>query len=397
MIIDEVDSVPEELLNVMVGQFRELYIERERNLLHGLALVGVRAVVGVESTTGSPFNVQRSLHIPNLTWEEVQDLYRQYREESGQQVKPEVVQKVFEVTRGQPGLVSWFGELLTEKYNPGPDKPIDMHTWKLVWHKARFVEPNNTILNLISKARDPQYLPFLAQLFHRDDIEFSFNDPLHNYLYMHGIIASDTVVSPTGEWVEVCRFTSPFVQGCLYDALSRELVDSRMPILALEPLDTLEDVFGGERLDLVALLERYKGYLARLRAKGLNPWREQPRRRSNSHLTEAVGHFHLYAWLKEAVEDVCVISPEFPTGNGRVDLHLRCKDRQAVIEVKSFRNQAELGHSREQAAEYARKLGLPSVTLAVFVPVEDENILNELSGTHAIEGIQVAVVAIGWV
>jgi len=31
------------------------------------------------------------------------------------------------------------------------------------------------------------------------------------------------------------------------------------------------------------------------------------------------------------------------------------------------------------------------------VPVEDENILNELSGTHAIEDVRVAVVAVGWV
>ena len=271
-----------------------------------------------------------------------------------------------------------------------------MHTWKLVWHKARFVEPNNTILNLISKARDPQYLPFLAQLFHRDDIEFSFNDPLHNYLYMHGIIASDTVVSPTGEWVEVCRFTSPFVQGCLYDALSRELVCSRMPILALEPLDTLEDVFGGERLDLVALLERYKGYLARLRAKGLNPWREQPRRRSDFHLTEAVGHFHLYAWLKEAVGRRCVVSPEFPTGNGKVDLFLRCGEKRGVLEVKSFVDAYGLARDREKAARYGKSLGLDEVTLAVFVPTGDEEVLAALSGEEEIDGVTVRTVAIGW-
>ena len=35
-------------------------------LLHGLALVGVRAVLGIDSDRGSPFNVQRSLHVPNL-------------------------------------------------------------------------------------------------------------------------------------------------------------------------------------------------------------------------------------------------------------------------------------------------------------------------------------------
>jgi hypothetical protein len=36
-----------------------------------MALIGVRAVLGVENVKGSPFNVQRSVHIPNLTHDEV--------------------------------------------------------------------------------------------------------------------------------------------------------------------------------------------------------------------------------------------------------------------------------------------------------------------------------------
>jgi len=52
----------------------------------------------------------------------------------------------------------------------------------------------------------------------------------------------------------------------------------------------------------------------------------QPRRQ-DLHYTEAVGHFHLYP---------CSITPEFPTGNGKVDLVLRSKNHLAVIEVKSF-------------------------------------------------------------
>lgn len=118
LLIDEVDSLPPAVLHRLVGTFRKMYLSRESHHLHGLALVGVRAVLGVESTSGSPFNVQRSLHVPNLTQQEVAELFAQYATESGQPVLPEVVGKVFETTRGQPGLVSWFGELLTVKYNP---------------------------------------------------------------------------------------------------------------------------------------------------------------------------------------------------------------------------------------------------------------------------------------
>ncbi len=396
LLIDEVDTTPPALLDLLVGQFRDLYLSRKLNRLHGLALIGVRAVLGLDSQRGSPFNVQRSLHVPNFTLDEVKDLYRQYQEESGQPIDSAVVEAVYIATRGQPGLVSWFGELLTEKYNPGPEHRIDMKTWELVWHKARYKEPNNTVMNLIAKARNPDYQTFLLELFTRSDLPFSFHEPVQNYLYLNGILDSETVWKPTEELNEICRFTSPFVQHCLYDALSHETVRTDAPILPLDPLDDLADVFGGGSLNLSTLLRRYKDYLARLKAKGLNPWKDQPRRKIDFHLTEAVGHFHLYAWLKEAVTDECVVSPEFPTGNGKVDVHLRCGEKRGIIEVKSFRSASRLKRDKRDAAEYAKSLGLDSVTMAVFLPVEDQSVLEKISGEETMNGVQVIVVAIGW-
>ncbi len=395
LFIDEFDSLPPGVIDRLITLFRDMCLKRESFVIHSLALIGVRAVLGVESERGSPFNIQKSLHVPNLTREETCQIFEQYQNESGQRIMPEVIEKVYESTLGQPGLVGWFGELLTEKYNPGTEKIIDIRIWKNMYAAALHREWNNTILNLIRKAQG-EYADHVLELFTKSDLPFSIRAEWCGYLYLNGIIDSSDSGDPSGGKAYVCRFSSPFVQTCLYEAFTTDLTGGRLPILALEPLDTLSDVFDPPELGIPALLERYKNYLKRLRAGGINPWKDQPRR-SDLHYTEYAGHFHLYAWLQNAVGRLCSISPEFPTGNGRVDLHLRCKDRQAVIEVKSFRNQAELGHSREQAAEYARKLGLPSVTLAVFVPVEDENILNELSGTHAIEDVRVTVVAVGWV
>ncbi len=70
----------------------------------------------------------------NLTLEEVKELYHQYQQESGQAISAAVVDKVYQSTKGQPGLVSGFGELLTEKYNPGSQQMIEMDTWKRVWY-----------------------------------------------------------------------------------------------------------------------------------------------------------------------------------------------------------------------------------------------------------------------
>jgi hypothetical protein len=397
LLIDEVDTIPLSLIDLMVAQFREMYLERETNWLHGLALVGVRAVLGIESHRGSPFNIQRSLKVPNLTSEEVKELYRQYINESGQQIEAVVVEQIYQSTKGQPGLVSWFGELLTEKYNSSIEKTLDEEAWKLVWQFSRTREPNNTLLNMIAKVKDSEYQAFLTTLFTTSNIPFFFHHTTHNYLYLHGIIEPTLETLPNGEKQDVCRFTSPFVQQCLYDALSSELIGQDIPILALEPLDELTDVFEGTFLKLPALLNRYKDYLARLHAQGMNPWQEQPRRKTDFKLTEAVGHFHLFSWLREAVGERCIISPEFPTGNGKVDLHLKCGSQLGIIEVKSFVKSYQLKFDKKKAADYAKSLGLNNVTMAVFIPVLEETVLEKLSTTEVIHGVEVTVVAIGWV
>lgn len=48
-------------------------------------------------------------------------------------------------------------------------------------------------------------------------------------------------------------------------------------------------------------------------------------------------------------------------------------------------------------SRYAKRLGLTQVTLAVFVPVEDEAVLQALSVTETVDDVVVTVVAIGWV
>jgi len=393
LFIDEFDSLPSVVIDQLVVLFRDMYLNRNSYLLHGLALIGVRAVLGVDSLRGSPFNIQRSLHVPDFTLDEVTDLFDQYQQESGQAVEPEVVVSVYESTNGQPGLVGWFGELLTEKYNPGQNAPIDGSIWNTVLRKALFVEWNNTVLNLVKKVISG-YVPHIQKLFSSSDVPFSLDAGWCGYLYLNGVIMPETSVDKDSNQVEVCRFSCPFIQKRLYNALTDDLIGD-LPMLAVDPMDDMADVFEGETLNLPSLLDRYKAYLVRIKAKGLNPFKDQPRR-ADLHYTEAVGHFHLYAWMKQAVEDVCVISPEFPTGNGKVDLHLKCRDKFGIIEIKSFRSHARTQTGILQAASYARSLNLTSVTIALFVPLDDVSVLASLSKEIQCDGVVVTVVAIGW-
>jgi hypothetical protein len=134
--LDEFDALGEEFINKFANEFRAIYTSRfnetdrktgEKScLLHGLALIGVRSVLGVENVKGSPFNVQRGVHVSNLTFDEVYGMFKWYEQESGQQIERAVIERLYYETKGQPGLTCWFGELLTETYNDSPNTPITM-------------------------------------------------------------------------------------------------------------------------------------------------------------------------------------------------------------------------------------------------------------------------------
>ncbi len=68
-----------------------------------------------------------------------------------------------------------------------------------------------------------------------------------------------------------------------------------------------------------------------------------------------------------------------------------------MIELKSFRNVTVLKKDQGKAAAYANSLGLDNITIAVFVPVLDEEALGKLSGVEMVDGVEVTVVPIGWV
>ena len=372
LILDEFDALTEEAIAGIAGVFRNVYIQRQTEwsqltgektyLLHGVALIGVRAVLGVENVTGSPFNVQRSLRIPNLTYDEVAGMFRWYEQESQQAVEPAVVERLFYETRGQPGLTGWFGELLTETYNKHAPT-ITLRDWEIAYAAGLNVLPNNNILNIISKARQEPYRGFVLELFEtREKVEFRYDDERINFLYMNGVIDQET----TDETRYYVRFASPFVQKRLFNyfagAVSREL--GRL----YAPFEDLTDTVTEEKLNVVNLLRRYEQYFRQNRDLLL---KDAPRR-TDLRLYEAVYHFNLYAYLERFLRPYGGrVAPEFPTGNGQVDLLITHAERQYALEVKSYATQPDYRRALQQAAHYGRQLGLSEITLVFFVEAID--------------------------
>ena len=393
LILDEFDALTPAAIDGIVAVFRNIYIKRcdqgrrpsaEKDfLLHGVALVGVRAVLGVESVTGSPFNVQRSVHIPNLTLDEVEEMFRWYERESGQVVTDEVIERVYYETRGQPGLVSWLGELLTETYNPDRSRPITLAHFDEAYAAAIYDLPNANVINIISKARQEKYRDVVLDMFRTTKkVPFSFDDPLLNFLYLNGVI--DREVEGTRRYA---RFSSPFVQKRLFNYFTREIFPhTGRPY---DPFEDLSAIITDESLDLPNLLRRYERYLRENRGWLL---RNVPRRKSDMRPYEAVFHFNLYAYLFRFLEHRAArVWPEFPTGNGKIDILIEYAGQRYGLEVKSYLDAYEYRRAVGQAARYGRSLGLGEITLAFFIEAIDDDNRARYEVTHHDEETGVTV------
>ena len=381
LILDEFDALAEQGINAIVGAFRNIYFDRMKEvdkptdqktyLLHAVALIGVRSVLGIENETGSPFNVQRSLHINNLAFEEVQDMFQWYEKESGQTVEPAVIKKLYEETKGQPGLIGWLGELLTdgiENFPNEPTKPIDMDYFKTIYHAAMFVLPSNNILNLISKAKKLPYRDTVIELFQTDKpMVFTFDDEEINYLYMNGIIEP----VPASKEINYVKFASPLVQRRLFSYFSKTLFKYVGKLI--ENIFTAPEFIFPDRMDIPVILNLYQAYL------DINKgwlFKNAPRR-SDLRVFEAVFHFNLYAYLFELLREKNIhVFPEFPTGNGKIDLFIRYQSVDKIIihgiELKSFSDAAGFRSALEQTAHYGHQLGLREIFMVSFVEIIDE-------------------------
>jgi len=368
LIIDEFDALKERTITTVANIFREIYLDLKKMhserlyCLHGVALIGVRSVLGIENKSGSPFNVQRSLHIDNLTFDEVKLMFDDYQQEWGQKIDNEVVEQLYYETNGQPGLVSWFGELLTEKHNLAPDQPITIKQWKHTYAAASFVEPNNTIMNLISKANQPEYRGTLLQLFKTDEkTPFKFDHPHFNFLYMNGVITFSVEESLETGTEFFAKFSCPFVQKRLFNRFCDEYFEYiGRPY---DPTLELDDIFLKDEIQIYPLLKMYETYL-----QNNKHWINKTiPLRNDGRFYEAFYHFNFFRWLFDIlIHSNGYVIPEFPTGNGKIDLIISYADKKYALELKSFSRSSEITKAVQRCALYGKHLKLNEIHLIYF-------------------------------
>ncbi|VEN73645.1 conserved hypothetical protein [Candidatus Desulfarcum epimagneticum] len=246
------------------------------------------------------------------------------------------------------------------------DMPIDMALFEEAWSAAVSLLPNNNILNIISKAKQEPYKRTVLNLFGtKEKIPFAYDKADLNFLYMNGVID----VEKTDDRKFYAKFPCPFVQKRLFHYFSDEIFDLADDLY--DPFEDLDDVIDKNSLNVKNIVGLYRKYLAKNRGWIL----ENAPRRSDMRVYEAVFHFNLYMYLSRFIGRFKgAVYPEFPTGNGKIDLLIQYAGKTHGIELKSYTDKPGYERAVGQAAAYGLGLGLKEIALIFFIErIDDPN------------------------
>lgn len=165
LFLDEIDALFDDTLISVLRQLRGGYADRPEHFPHAVILVGLRDVRDYKARirdgsstlgTSSPFNIKsESLTLANFTADELAALYRQHSEETGQVFQAAALVRAFELTRGQPWLVSSLArQIVTQEV---PDRRRAIEAADVDAAAEALIRRRDTHLDsLIDKLREPR-------------------------------------------------------------------------------------------------------------------------------------------------------------------------------------------------------------------------------------------------
>ncbi|MEE8390551.1 MAG: ATP-binding protein [Anaerolineae bacterium] len=165
VLIDEIDALVGDTLISVLRQLRTGYTQRPASFPQSVVLCGVRDVrdYRIHSsrekaiiTGGSAFNIKaKSLRLGNFVQAEIEHLYAQHTEETGQRFEPGTVGMVWDLTRGQPWLVNALGYEVCFEMEQGRNRSTPITTDMVLEAKERIILRRETHIDqLMDKLRE---------------------------------------------------------------------------------------------------------------------------------------------------------------------------------------------------------------------------------------------------
>ncbi len=165
VLIDEIDALVGDTLIAVLRQLRAGYTQRPHSFPQSIILCGVRDVRDYRMhstqeksiiTGGSAFNIKaESLRLNNFNQAEVETLYAQHTQETGQHFEPQTLDLVWELTRGQPWLVNALGYEVCFKIKAHRDRSLSITPDMLKQAKENLILRRETHLDqLMDKLKE---------------------------------------------------------------------------------------------------------------------------------------------------------------------------------------------------------------------------------------------------
>ena len=177
LLIDEIDTLRGDSLLALLRQLRMGYDQRPHAFPQSVILCGVRDVrdyvvysssAGGRVNTGSCFNIKaKSLRLGAFTEEEMRQLLGQHTVETGQQFESRAVERIWELTAGQPWLINALAYQVCFEDRAGRDRSRSLTARAVERAKEALIPQRVTHLdqlaNLLSEERVRRViLPMIA-------------------------------------------------------------------------------------------------------------------------------------------------------------------------------------------------------------------------------------------
>ncbi len=350
IFIDEIDALQDQALISILRQLRDGYPNRPKAFPQSVGLIGLRDVRDYKVAAGgsdrlntsSPFNIKvKSLTIRNFNAQEVQELYNQHTQDTGQIFTPEATALAFELTQGQPWLVNALAKEIVEELVT--NESIAITKSHILSAKEILIQRQDTHLDsLAERLRENRVKAIIQPILAGQELSESSNDD-RQYLVDLGLLKRD----PAGGLV----IANPIYREVLPRVLAQGPQDS-LPIISPSWLTP-----SGE-LDTQALLKAF-----------LEFWLQhgEPLLKSASY-PEIAPHLVLMAFLHRVINGGGTLEREYAIGRDWMDLCLRYGEVTLGIELKVWRTRKvdPLTKGLEQLDGYLARLGQDFGWLVIF-------------------------------
>ena len=368
LLLDEVDALIGDTLLSLLRQLRSGYPKRPDAFPQTIVLCGVRDLrdyrihAGSEReviTGGSAFNIKaKSLRLGDFSAEETRTLLLEHTRETGQVFTPEALDRVWELTQGQPWLVNALAYRACFELRAGRDRTQPIALDLIDQAKEQMIVERVTHLDqLAHKLQEPRVRrviePMLAGTLPGEVAEDD-----REYLVDLGLLKRDG----SGGLV----IANPIYREVLPRALAGGPQDS---LPRIEPTWLNPD----GSLNPEALLDAFLAF-----------WRQhgEPLLKSAPY-HEIAPHLVLMAFLHRVINGGGTLEREYAIGMGRMDLCLRYGALTLGMELKVWRDAAPdpLSEGLEQLDGYLSGLGLDSGWLVIFDRRADQPPIAERTGS----------------